>query len=265
MPIPSSISDFVDTLQSSGRYAFTREEVADALALSATTLTKALQRLVHKHRIQPLRRGFFVIVPIEYSGTGMIPADWFIDDLMRFLELPYYVGVLSAASLHGAAHQQPQEYHIVVPRLERPIKRRNMAIRFFRYGAMETVQTERLKGYSGLLPVSTPAATAFDLTRFAVHIGGFDTVLTVLSELAEKMTAEGILAAARVETERAQVQRVGWLLERAGFSELTGPLAEWISSLHPTKVRLDPRKPSRGSRKDSRWQLVVNSEPEGEI
>ena len=46
----------------------------------------------------------------------MIPADWFIAELMQFLDLPYYVGVLSAAALHGAAHQQAQEFHVVVPR-----------------------------------------------------------------------------------------------------------------------------------------------------
>lgn len=264
MPNSLSIPDLVDSLQSRGRYAFTRQEFAAASSQSPAALTKALQRLVRKQRIQPLRRGFFVIVPIEYSATGMIPPDWFIDDLMRFLELPYYVGMLSAALLHGAAHQQPQEYHVVVPRPERPILSRHISIRFFQNRAMLRVKTERIKGYSGFLPVSPPAATAFDLARFSARIGGLDTVLTVLSELAEKLTAESLMSAAQNESERAQVQRVGWLLERAGYSSITGSLAKWLAAQCPNKVRLDPRKPPQGHR-DTRWQVIENAEPESEI
>ena len=109
----SSIFDLVESLQRRGRYAFTRAEVATALSLSDEALTKGLQRLARKDRVRMLRRGFFVIIPVEYSATGMIPTDWFIAELMQFLDLPYYIGVLSAAALHGAAHQQPQEYHVV--------------------------------------------------------------------------------------------------------------------------------------------------------
>ncbi len=114
----TSISDLVESLQRRGRYAFTRAEVEAALPLSEEALTKGLQRLARKGRVRMLRRGFFVIIPVEYSATGMIPTDWFVAELMQFLDLPYYIGVLSAAALHGAAHQQAQEYHVVVPKPE---------------------------------------------------------------------------------------------------------------------------------------------------
>ena len=44
-----------------------------------------------------------------------------IDDLMRFHHVPYYVGLLSAAALHGAAHQQPQEFQVVSGAVLRPL------------------------------------------------------------------------------------------------------------------------------------------------
>jgi predicted transcriptional regulator of viral defense system len=69
-----------------------------------------------------IREGFYVIVPLEYASSGILPPEWFIDELMKFLRQPYYVGLLSAAAIHGAAHQQPQEFHVVIPEALRSIK-----------------------------------------------------------------------------------------------------------------------------------------------
>jgi len=48
----------------------------------------------------------YVLVPLEYLHAGAPPPSWFIDDLMKAMERPYYVGLLSAAGIHGASHQQ---------------------------------------------------------------------------------------------------------------------------------------------------------------
>ena len=101
--------------------------------------------------------------------------------------------------------------------------------------------------------------------RFAARIGGLDAVLTVLTELAEKLTPESVLAAAKSEYELAQVQRLGWLLERAGYPQLAEPLAGWLAARLHHKVRLDPRRPALGARKDARWQVVVNADPQSEV
>jgi len=45
---------------------------------------------------------------VEYRVAGAPPASWYIDDFMKAVGTPYYVGVLTAAALHGAAHQAPQ-------------------------------------------------------------------------------------------------------------------------------------------------------------
>jgi hypothetical protein len=42
-----------------------------------------------------------------------LPSCLFIDDLMKSLSTPYYVGLLPAAALHGAAHQQPMGYTVI--------------------------------------------------------------------------------------------------------------------------------------------------------
>src|ERR1035437_6065092 len=104
--MPSSrIAALVDEWQAHGRYTFTRSDVAAALdGHWRTTELDALRRLATVHRIVRPYRGFYVIVPLEYRTAGAPPASWFIQDLMTFLAQPYYVGLLSAAALHGATH-----------------------------------------------------------------------------------------------------------------------------------------------------------------
>jgi len=261
---PGSVSEFVDHLQKRARYTFARTELESALKLERAALTKGLQRLQRAGRICRIRRGFYVIVPLEYATGGIVPPDWFIADLMRFLEQPYYVGVLTAAALHGASHQQTQEYHVVVAQPERAIRTANLSIRFFLKKSMARAPVEQVKAYTGFLAVSTPAVTALDLVRFAPAIGGLDAVLTVLEELVERITPEDLLKAAQQESERSQVQRLGWLLERTKRRELAAGLAQWLAKQKPTKTPLDVSAPATGSRKDPRWQVIVNAEPQGE-
>jgi predicted transcriptional regulator of viral defense system len=261
----NTVNEFVNHLQKRARYTFTRMEADEALNLAQAALTKGLQRLQRAGRIRMIRRGFYVIVPLEYAIGGIIPPDWFIDDLMKFLEQPYYVGVLTAAALHGASHQQPQEYQVVVALPERAISTANLRIRFFIKKSMAQAPVEQVKAYTGLLPVSTPAVTALDLVRFAPAIGGLDVVLTVLEELVEKITLEDLLKAAQQESERSQVQRLGWLLERTQGCKLVGGLAQWLAKQKPTKTPLDVSAPMVGGRKDPRWQVIVNAKPQSEI
>jgi hypothetical protein len=62
--------------------------------VSDAALKLAARRLGVKHRLAMPRRGFFVIVPLEYSVAGAPPASWFLDDLMKFEQAGYYLGLL---------------------------------------------------------------------------------------------------------------------------------------------------------------------------
>ena len=104
---------FLERLQGAGRYTFTRAEVQKELGLSASALKSLFWRLGRQRRVDVPHRGFYVIVTPEYRRAGSLPPSWFIDDLMTHLRRPYYVGVLSAAALHGAAHQAPHEFQVV--------------------------------------------------------------------------------------------------------------------------------------------------------
>ncbi len=260
------VSDLLDDFQRRGLYGFDRSKVEESLSVSTAAVGKALKRLAEKGRVKRIRKGFHAIVPVEYAGPGIPPSDWFIEDLMRSLDHPYYIGLLSAAALHGAAHQQVQQLQIVVPRQERPIEVPGLSIRFFRKMDFAATPLQSRKGHSGMLPVSTPEATALDLVRYSRHIGGLDAVLTVLSELAESMVPEKLASTASTESETAHVQRLGWLLDHLGESALADALhAALPSSKLLPRAALDPSAPRTGSITGNRWRILENAEPQADL
>src|SRR5437867_3152488 len=99
---------YLEQLTAAGRYSFTSREAEATLGVSAKAAILALNRLAKQALLASPAKSFYVIVPPEYRSLGCLPAEQFIPDLMKWLKLPYYVSLLSAAEYHGAAHQRPQ-------------------------------------------------------------------------------------------------------------------------------------------------------------
>jgi predicted transcriptional regulator of viral defense system len=253
-----ALADFVDALQASGRYTFRREEARDELGGSEPAFRAAVRRLVEKRRLAVPRRGFFVVVPVEHRSAGVPPAPWFIDDLMAYLERPYYVGLLSAAALHGSAHQQPQEFQVVVGEPLRPSRVGRTRIRFVTKRNLAVTPVADIQTETGSMKVSTPEATALDLVMYCRLAGHLGNVATVLAEISEKLGGEELRRAAEAGAEMPSVQRLGHLLDLVGAEVLAEPLAALVVETKPRLVPLRPDRPRGRSRTDPRWRLVVN-------
>ncbi len=259
------LSAWVDSRQSQGLYFFTREEALRNLNQSESAFKQAAARLQRKKRIARIHGGFFVIIPLEYASAGILPAEWFIDDFMRYMGQPYYVGLLSAAALHGAAHQQPQQFHVITPVALREIRAGGLAMIFFFKKKFGEVALTQVKVQTGHIPVSTPEATALDLIRYARRVGGLDRVLTVLQELGEVMEPEKLVEAAEADGTITYAQRLGFLLEMAGLTDLTDGLFQLVQERNPLPARLEPSAPTRGCKRDERWNLLINIQVESDL
>ena len=263
--VPSDLPGWVDAKQSRGIYFFIREEALRELKMTEMAFRKSVSRLADKGRVVRIRSGFYSIVPLEYEASGTVPPEWFVDDLMAYIGQPYYVGLLSAAVLHGAAHQQPQQFHVVTTKALREIRTGTLAIRFFVKKKLSATPLSRLKVHTGYVAVSTPEATALDVVRYARFIGGLDRTFTVLQELGEPITSTGLVKAAKADGNLAFAQRLGWLLEKAGYARLTDALARWIDEKKPFPVKLEPSLPVKGATLNNRWSLMVNTDVEGDL
>lgn len=84
MTTRGALAAYVDDLQASGRLSFTREEAMLALGVTANALKQSVLRLAARRRVVSVRRGFYVIVPLEHREAGIPPLDRWLQDLLRF-------------------------------------------------------------------------------------------------------------------------------------------------------------------------------------
>lgn len=254
---------FVEELLRQGRYTFTREEVERRLGTSSDATYMALHRLVKTGRLAMPKSGFYVIVDPQHRAAGILPPEWFIHDLMKSMARPYYVGILSAAQLHGAAHHRPQEFQVVISESPiRPIRVGNVLISFHNKGPFDQALTQEAKTPTGFLKVSTPETTAWDIVRYFKVAGGLENAITVLAELAEKLNGTKLKDTVKRHDEIIVAQRLGYLLDRLNRQDLSKALIDWVKK---TPLRpLDPSMPTDRASQSRKWHLLVNTLLEAE-
>jgi predicted transcriptional regulator of viral defense system len=178
---------------------------------------------------------------------------------MSRLDRPYYVGLLSAAAVHGAAHQRAQVFQVVTDVPMRPIRVARLRIEFHRSRNIADAPTTRIQTETGSMRVSTPEATALDLLRYPAACGYLSNVATVLIELAELLDPQR-LAKLVARGRHPEAQRLGYLLDRLGLERLAKPLATIVASWRQRPVLLRPERPAGGLKHDPRWCVIANEE-----
>lgn len=256
----STMSGWVEQLQGLGGYTFTASQAGSETDRSPIAVQHALRRLKEHGKIVSPRRGFYVIVPPEYRATGSPPASWYIDELMRHLKQPYYVGLLSAAAIHGASHQQPMAFQVVTSRPTREMRAGKVTIRFSMSSTVERMPTTAIQTETGTMRVATPETTAFDLVRYQAAAGHLSNIGTVLAELAEHIDGRALVGIAHL-VKLPDVQRLGYLLDAVGESNRAASLAEWLKTRNPRAIPLLPGQPACAGA-DERWHVRPNAELE---
>lgn len=257
-----------DYLLSRGRSSVSLSEVAGLLGSSEKDAASAMVRLRRSGRIFSPSPGLYLPVPPQFRTWGSLPAMDFIDPMMRAGGLAYYVAYLSAAELHGAAHQRPQVFQVVV---DRPVQDRDFGrvrVRFYRSKLVTEVPTVLRNSASGQVRVASPEVVALDLAARPDVGAGLSNVATVLGELAE----DGKLDPAQIEKVAGLYpvsvsRRLGWLLDFVGSQVPTNGLLESVRARSRAR-RVDdlllPGGPRRGKRSE-RWGIVVNSVVEPDL
>ena len=106
--------DFVEKLMERGQYHFTLDDVMEAFDNSENAARAVVRRLKESGHVATPYRTFHVIVPPQYRRLECLPPQQFIPQLMNYLGERYYTALLSAAMFHGASHQKPQVYQVML-------------------------------------------------------------------------------------------------------------------------------------------------------
>jgi predicted transcriptional regulator of viral defense system len=266
----SILSRYVNSLLARGQTVFTASEAEAHLKVDRGAFLDAAERLQRRKLLLSPRRGFYLAVPQQFANWGAPPPSWFLDDLMRFEEEPYYVALLKAAELHGATHQAVMEFQVITAKRFANIRAGRSVIAFYYRKDMDAIARglEKHKTDTGSMQVASPALTALDLIRYPQASAGIDHVATVLSDLARRIDAKP-LAALSVAFERPVVQRLGCLLDQLGHSARTDRLhtaltkrgaPQW-TELDRREIR-DPDFTPEPVLRDPRWHVIVRRMPE---
>ena len=260
------LRDLIEEFQTSGRYCFTMLEAQKRIGSTKQAFQRALRRLELKQRILGLRKGFYVIIPVEYRKSGIISPQLFIDHLMKHLDLPYYVGLLSACEIYGASHQKPMVFQIVTIRNERVIQKKGLKIKFYKKNRLTPLGYHKQQTMAGEFNLSTPEQSILDLIAYPFDSSGLDNITTILSELITKLDNKKLLKIIKEDSTipLAHLQRVGYLLDLVDKSSITEALCKFIQKQHPQIAPLRPDRNWRGTPHNNRWNVAVNAEVQPE-
>jgi len=248
------IQEFIQNLISKGIWAFS---FGDAQAVMGVQTANRISMMLKNGRLVSPVRGFYAIVPEEDILYRRLSPLRFIDAMMKHLQVPYYIGLLSAANYRGIAPQAPQKLQVITFPSRRNIARNEFGILFYRKKDIESFPTEQGKTATGYFRLSSPAGTLFDLVQWYKSVGGLEYILELLLELGPEIK---LLDLQQVISgfPSPVLQRGGYLLQLAGHEKQAQTVYGYLQKRKYRYTLLNPTDGKSYPSSDPRWRLHLN-------
>ena len=260
-----SVNDWIKEQEQRGMTTFSFQQLRRVFDdRSEKVLKSDINRLKLSKRIQNVYKGFYVIIPTQYKLKGIVPPTYYIDELMEYLDKPYYVGLLSAAAIYGAAHQRAMKTQVVTIGPRSRTSNRNTLLDWNYRQRIPNELIDCRNAEMGRINYSSAELTAVDIVQFASNIGGYQRASTVLAELVEVLDMnkmESVLP----YTSTSVMQRLGYILEFILFEE---EKAEQLYNIlrerngYFNSVLMNPEHPMLEKNESNRWRINMNIEIE---
>lgn len=259
-----TIREWVRNREINGQPTFSYEEIQNIFSDSSEQIVKnELYRLSVQKIIVSVYRGFYVIIPTQYAAKGIVPPLYYIDQLMAYLHKPYYISLLSAAELLGAAHQRPQKFSVttIFPKASVSVEKNNLLSWSYRKEIPRDFLIVK-NSETGIIHYSNAELTALDLVQYEQYVGGFSRVGTILEELSEQIDFGCAAQVLFNYTTLATIQRLGYILDeilkQSGVADiLYNELTAYAKRFR--YVLLSTRHMNNSiMKKNSRWKVNVN-------
>jgi predicted transcriptional regulator of viral defense system len=252
---------FVTGVRTHGRVSFALDELTRSTGLSTLAARRQLSRLGGDVVRVAKRQEYFLVVDPEHRAMGAPPPAWWLDAYFQWLGRPYYLALQSAAAAYGSSAQAPQVTQVMTDRPRKEVEIGRIRVRFFVKAKVADTQVSALAGAFAPLAVSSPAATAIDLVRYADRMGGIERAAETLQPLLPRVTATDLrvsLGTADIPT----VQRLGFILVALGWHHLANVAARQLPG-RARRVALSvgtpQAAPHAGRATDKRWAVAVNA------
>lgn len=261
-----TIRAWIDKIEMIGRITFSIGDVLEAFpSLGRQVVQNNLMRLKRERRIVSVYRSFYVIMPVRYKSRGVVPPTYYVPELMRYLNRPYYFSLLSAAKVWGASHQAAHMDFVMTlyPDLN-SLRGMSAGIHWcYRYHMPSGFLIER-KESDGRVLYSSPELTAVELVQYGRHCGGLSNVVTVLAELVDVLDFEKLPKEFFEYCEGVSIQRLGYILEEVleAKSAADALYAKWRENFGVASARLSVLSKDAAFAHCRRWHIDVNEKLE---
>jgi len=247
-----------------GVATFTDEEFSVGLEISLTLAKRRLGMLRKKKRVFTPYPQFNVIVSDEDSRSGFVHPELFIDQLMKYLGVNYYVTTLSAALYHGASHQKPMEFQVCTEKQVHAKKVGNYPIRFITNSEASIIPIQKKKTRSGLINISRLDVTCYDLVAMWKYAGGLNNATTAIFELLEEEKSiqdfwQGPYFSPSV------LQRLGYILEFLKLKKHAVQVQKILKEMNMQWTPLVKNRSTKGCPRSEKWQVMINETLEPDI
>ncbi|WP_345004620.1 type IV toxin-antitoxin system AbiEi family antitoxin [Snuella lapsa] len=261
------MSDFIKERLSLEIYSFNKEELHAISQKNKLSISSDLSYLTKKGEIVPLRKGFYLIIPPRYSKQQKLPIELYVENLFKFIERPYYIGLYSAAKLQGAGHQQIQkDYVVTMPPTLLNIKKSNTNIHFFTTSNWPKKNIISRKSDAGYFKISDAILTSVDLIYHQTKLGGINRMLAIIEELTEEVKLENLKDLLSWYPHRSSLQRLGFILEELqADTQLIELLKNHLKDTTYFPVLLSPKSKEKPGAVDNFWKVDVNIRLENDL
>lgn len=215
-----------------------------------------LDWLVRKKWILKIRKGVYIIAPLEAGEKGADSYTVHSFVIGSLLTKPYYIGYWSALNHYGFTEQTPPCVYIVTPKPRNSRKILNIEFRFV------TITPRKMFGITTTtienrpVNISTPVKTFVDCLDHPEHAGGVDEVAKALYFSASELKLKTMAKMAIKIGNSAVIKRLGYISEILGLDECLNVLEN--AEIKKGYSLLDPLSPKKGKIKE-KWSLVVNT------
>lgn len=265
MTAPKTIAAprLADKLLSQGITSTTPVEISAMLKIPQDQVRRRLNVPTRRGEWVTPAHGLRIPVPYQYRSFGAPEGIELIDSLMQHFKADYYIGWLSAAEIHGAAHHAPQVFQVATSRQIRNRKVGRTNYKFYQRSAISELPVEEVKTQSGTARISSRELTLVDLSADLLNAGGLANAVIVFSDLIFDVNQQSNVNEKAVvdicaHFPVAVARRIGWLIEKQFGGHRMEKLHDIFAHRTQTPSLLDPASPRHGTL-DRDWNIIINN------
>jgi predicted transcriptional regulator of viral defense system len=241
----------LSSLSYAGKTIFTTKDIEE-FAVNPKNL---LDWLVRKRWILKIKKGVYLIAPLEAGELGAANYTVHSFVIASVLVTPYYIAYWSALNYHGLTDQTPPAVYIATtkPRNTRAIL--NTEFKFVAIPSRKIFGIEETEIEKRKIKISSPEKTIVDCLDHPEHCGGTEEIAKALYFNKEEIDYNKLVNFAQKIGNTAVLKRLGYISETLKMEKIlnllsSAKLAKGYSSLDPTI--------KKHGRIVERWELFVN-------